>query len=125
MAAPYDIKNARSWSGTPLSLYSALNSYDDNDITTLNVSEYHNAFNTRANALRHCDLKESLKSGHLISKLGPSAMNPLNSALLHAHCNKKDYDVLFEFGGFQPKDSLPPYYVYTDSSHDVKLDYFR
>lgn len=125
MAAHYDIKNARSWSGTPLSLYSALNSYDDNDITTINVSEYHNAFNIRANALKHCDLKESLKSGHLISKLGPSAMNPLNSALLHAHCYKKDFDVLLEFGGFQPKDSLPPYYVYTDSSHDLKLDYFN
>ncbi len=125
MAAPYDIKNARSWSGTPLSLYSELNSYDDNDITTLNISQYHNAFNIRLNALKHCDLKESFKSRSLVSKLGPSAMNPLNSKLLFEHCNKKDFDVLLEFGGFQPKDSLPPYYVYTDSSHDLKLDYFN
>ncbi len=124
MAAPYDIKNARSWSGTPLSLYSAMNSYDENEITTLDLSEYHNAFNVRMNALKHFDFKESVKAKHLISKFGPSAMNSLNSKLLHTHCSKKDFDVLLEFGGFQPKDSLPPYYVYTDSSHDLKLDYF-
>ena len=52
-------------------------------------------------------------------------MNPVNSKNLSIHCNKKDYDILFEFGGFLPNKKLPPYYVYTDSSHDIKLDYYN
>ncbi len=125
MAAPYDIQNKLSWSGTPLSLYSALNEYPNNEITTLTLSDYHNKLNLSINALKHCDIKASVKAKRVVSKLGPSAMNPLNSKILHQHCSKNDFDALIEFGGFQPNKNLPPYYVYTDSSHDLKLDYLN
>ena len=125
MAAAFDIKNKSSWSGTPLSLYSALSGYKTNDIETINLSLYHNVFNTRINAIKNCDIKESVKNKCWVSKLGPSAMNPLNSKLLHEKCSKKDFDVLIEFGGFQPHKKLPPYYIYTDATHDLKLDYFK
>lgn len=125
MAATFDIQNQLSWSGTPLSLYSAFKNYDENDIETINLSSYHNALNIHINALKNCDINKSLKSKHLVSKLGPSAMNPLNSKILHKNCSKKDFDVLIEFGGFQPHKDLPPYYIYTDATHDLKLDYLK
>ena len=125
MAAPFDIKNKMSWSGTPLSLYLALNSMDENEVTTLNLSDYHTPMNTKLNMLSHCDIKSSIKSRTAISKLGPSVMNPLNSKLIHKLCSKNDYDAVIEFGGYQPADSLPPYYIYTDSSHDMAIDYYN
>ena len=60
MAAAFDIKNKLSWSGTPLSLFSALSGYKTNDIETVNLSLYHNVFNTRINAIKNCDIKESI-----------------------------------------------------------------
>ncbi|MBQ8783438.1 MAG: glycosyltransferase family 4 protein [Clostridia bacterium] len=125
MAAPYDIKDRLSWSGTPLSLYSALSDFSENEVTTLKLSDYHTQINTKINMLSHCDVKNSIKNRALTSKLGPSVMNPLNSKILRKHCNKNDYDALIEFGGFQPSDNLPPYYVYTDASHDLALDYYN
>lgn len=124
MAASFNIKNELSWSGTPFSLYSKLNEYENSNIETLNLSSYHNFFNVRINAFKNCDIKESLKHRKFVSKLGPSALNPLNSKILHKKCSKFDYDVLIEFGGFQPHKKLPPYYIYTDATHDLKLDYF-
>lgn len=125
LAAPYDIKNPRSWSGTPRSLYTGLCSVKENEIDAINLSEYHTDSLKKKNILSHIDLKRSIKSGHMISKLGPACFNPLNSRLLNEICGEKEYDVLIEFGGFQPGKNLPPYYVYTDSSHDMALDYYR
>lgn len=124
MAAPYDIKNPRTWSGTPCSLYNGLCDIKDNTIDTINLSEYHTDSLKKKNLFSHIDLKRTIKEKHPISKLGPSVMNPLNSKLLNNICKEKDYDVLIEFGGFQPGENLPPYYIYTDSSHDMVLDYY-
>ncbi|MBR6635766.1 MAG: glycosyltransferase family 4 protein [Clostridia bacterium] len=124
MAAPYDITNSKSWSGTPLSLYSAMKEIDGNDITPFDISKYHNYFNVRANILRHLDVTDSFRSKSFVSKLGPSAMNPLNSKILNKHCASTHYDAVLEFGGFLPQKNVTPYFIYTDSSNDVKLDYF-
>ena len=124
MAAPYDITNSKAWSGTPLSLYSAMKDVDGNDITPFDISKHHNYFNIRATTLKYLDLKSSIKEKTFISGLGPSAMNPLNSKILDKHCASNHYDAVLEFGGFLPKKNVNPYYIYTDSSNDVKLDYF-
>lgn len=124
MAATYDIQNSRSWSGTPYSLYSALSSIDTNEMTTLNLSQYHTAWNTKMNMLRHTDLRSSLKNRGRVSKLGLSEMNALNSSILQKRCQAKDYDVLLELGGFFSGKGMPPYYVYSDASHDLSLDYY-
>lgn len=125
MAAPYDINNKRSWSGTPWSLYNGLLSFDENEIETVNLSQYHTDEQIKKNIKSHLDIRRSIKQRHPVSKLGPAYMNPLNSRILSDFCAEKSYDVLIEFGGFQPHKNLPPYYIYTDSSHDMALDYYR
>lgn len=125
MAAAYNIKNNRSWSGTPLSLYLAMTKNSSAQIDTLDLTEFQTLLQLRINAIKYCDISESIRTKTVVSKLGPSALNPVNSKILSSHCSKKDYDVLFEFGGFLPHKNLPPYYVYTDSSHDLKLDYYK
>lgn len=124
MAAVYDIRNPRSWSGTPYSLYKAMSAIDENEITTIRLSDYHTQRNLKQNMLRNTDIKESLHAHGRVSKLGMSDQNPLNSALLQKHCRKEDFDALLEFGGFLPGKNLPPYYIYSDSSHDLALDYY-
>lgn len=125
MAAAYDIKNKSSWSGTPLSLYNALNQYDDTDITTVNLSEFRTPIKVKLDAIANCDIKKSLHQKHLVSKFGPSANNPLNSENLNKFCKNHEFDAVFEFGGFVGKKGFPKYYVYSDSSHDMKLDYYN
>ena len=124
MAAPYDVTDPRSWSGTPYSLYRTL-CETDNEITTLDLSAYHTKAAQRRSTLRYLDVAASLKARTPVSKIGMSAMNPLNSSILHAHCRKGDCDVLLELGGFLPGKDLPPYYIYTDASHDLSLDFYR
>lgn len=125
MAAPYDIKNPKSWSGTPWSLYDGLCAFDGNTIETINLAEYHTDRLVKKNLYSNLDFKRSIKERHPVSKLGPAWMNPLNSRLLDGICAEKDYDVLIEMGGFLPGKNLPPYYIYTDSSHDMSIDYFN
>lgn len=125
MAAPYDIRNKRSWSGTPWSLYDGLCSFDGNTVEAINLTEYHTDKLKKKNLYEHLDVKRSIKDRHPVSKLGPAWMNPLNSRILDGICAEKDYDVLIEMGGFQPGRNMPPYYVYTDSSHDMALGYFE
>lgn len=125
MAAPYDIKNRRSWSGTPSSLYNEICSVEGNTVETINLSDYHTDSLKKKNIFSHLDVARSIKMKHPMSKLGPAWLNPLNSKLLNDICGKNEYDVLIEFGGFQPGNNLPPYYVYTDSSHDMVLDYYN
>ena len=86
MAAPYDIKNKMSWSGTPLSLYTALNNYKENTVKTINLSDYHTNFAVKKNLFSHLDLKKSAENKYPVSKLGPSVMNPLNSKILNKIC---------------------------------------
>ena len=124
LAAVYDITDSRSWSGTPYSLYRTLRE-TGNEITTLNLSDDHTTAAIRKNMLKHLDWRQTLRSGTPVSKLGFAEMNPLNSSILHAHCRKEEYDVLLEFGGFLPGKNLPPYYIYSDSSHDLSLDFYR
>lgn len=124
MAAVYDITDSRSWSGTPYSLYRSL-CETDNTITTLNLSDDHTASAKRKNMLKNLDWRRSLKAKTPVSKLGFSKMNPLNSEILHRRCRKEEYDVLLEFGGFLPGKDLPPYYIYSDASHDLSLDFYR
>ncbi len=124
MAAAFDIRNARSWSGTPYSLFCALDALPQTEIDTLDLSALHTGVLLRRNTLRHLDVARTLREKKAVSKLGVSRMNPLNSSLLRKHCSKDDYDVLLEFGGFLPSKDLPPYYVYTDSSHDLSLDFY-
>lgn len=125
MAAPYDITNSKSWSGTPLSLYSAMREIDGNEITTFDISKHHNYFNVRANILRHLDVADSFRSKSLVSKLGPSAMNPLNSRILAKHCASAQYDAVLEFGGYLPHEKILPYYIYTDSTNDARLSFYH
>ncbi len=124
MAAAFDIRDARSWSGTPYSLFCALDAFPQNEIDTLDLSALHTDAAKRRNTLRHLDVVRTLRERRAVSRVGMSRMNPLNSSLLRKNCSRNDYDVLLEFGGFQPSDGLPPYYVYTDSSHDLSLDFF-
>ncbi len=125
MAASYDIKNKSSWSGTPWSVYEGLCGYDGNEIDTVNLSDYHTEQLIRKNIFQHLDVKRSIKEKNPVSKLGPAVMNPLNSKIINKICKNSDYDVLIEFGGFLPGKNLPPYYIYTDSSHDMALDYYN
>lgn len=125
IAAPYDVKSPKVWSGTPRSLYNALCSYENNEINDINLSDYHTSKLEKKNLLNSLDIKNTIIKRSPVSKLGPSVMNPLNSRILHDICKKKSYDVLFEFGGFLPCEHLPPYYIYTDSSHDMSLDYYK
>ena len=124
MAAVYDIQDPKSWSGTPYSLYRTLCG-SGNEITTMNLSDWHTASAERRNLFRHLDVARSIKMRAPVSKLGFSKMNPMNSEILHQHCRKDDYDVLLEFGGFLPGKDLPPYYIYSDASHDLSLDFYR
>lgn len=125
MAAPYDIKNNMSWSGTPLSLYTALSDYKENTVKTINLSDYHTNFAVKKSLFSHLDFKKSIENKYPVSKLGPSVMNPLNSKILNKICKNDDADVLIEFGGFVTNKDLPPYYVYTDASHDLSLDFYK
>ncbi|MGN1169324.1 MAG: glycosyltransferase family 4 protein [Acutalibacteraceae bacterium] len=125
MASHYDIKNKRTWSGTTLSLYNALNEYDENDITAINLSQYRTNAQIKLSAAANCDILKSIKQRQIVSKLGPSANNPLYSKILNKLCKGQGYDAVLEFGGFKAQKNFPPYYVYSDSSHDMKLDYFN
>lgn len=125
MASHYDIKNKRTWSGTTLSLYNALNEYEENDITAMNLSQYRTSAQIKLSAAANCDILQSIKQRQIISKLGPSANNPLYSKILNKLCKGQGYDAVLEFGGFKAKKDFPPYYVYSDSSHDMKLDYYN
>lgn len=125
MAAAFDIKNNKSWSGTPLSLYNGLCNYEDNEIETINLAEYHTDKLIKKNIIDYISVKKSIKARHPVSKLGPAFMNPLNSRILNDVFREKDSDVLIEFGGFLPGDNLPPYYVYTDASHDMSIDFYE
>lgn len=124
MAAVFDVRDARSWSGTPYSLFQALGALPGSTIDTLDLSALQTDAAIRRNDLRHMDVLRSLREKRPVSRLGVSRMNPLNSALLRKHCSKNDYDALLEFGGFLPSKGLPPYYIYTDSSHDLSLDFY-
>lgn len=125
MAAPYDIKNPRSWSGTPLSLYTALDKSGRAEVETVDLSAGHTPWNIKFNAAVYGDIARTLKIRSYVSKLGLSGMNPLNSRLLAKHCKEHPCDALLEFGGFKPSAGLPPYYIYTDTSHDTTLEYVR
>lgn len=125
MVAPYNIKNNMSWSGTPLSLYNALKNCEENIVSTVNLSEYYTDFRVKTNLLSHLDIKRTIVEHNPVSKLGPSIMNPLNSRILNKICKNDDADVLIEFGGFVTNKDMPPYYVYTDASHDLALDYYK
>ena len=124
MAAPYDVTDPLSWSGTPLSIYQTLNRQPGVEVTPLNLSTFYTPQNERANLLRHLDLKQSLKAKSLVSRLGPAALNPLNSQILNEQVGAGDYDVLLELGGYRKTGDLPPYFVYTDASHDLTLDFY-
>ncbi|MBQ6554523.1 MAG: hypothetical protein IJL89_04760, partial [Firmicutes bacterium] len=125
MPAAFDVKNPRSWSGTPLSLYNALSDFSGVEISTVDLSSMHNKMNETVSVIKHIDLSFSKKTGVLKSKLGPSAMNPLNSGLLNKYLKSNQFDVLIEFGGFVPGKNTPPYYVYTDSSRDMEIDFYK
>ena len=125
MASHYDIENKRTWSGTTLSLYNALNEYEENDITAINLSQYCTPAKIRLSAAANCDILQSIKQRQIVSKLGPSANNPLYSKILNKLCKGQGYDAVLEFGGFKAQKDFPPYYVYSDSSHDMKLDYYN
>ena len=125
MASHDDVTDPLSWSGTPLSVYQTMSRQPGVSVTPLNLSAYHTAKNERANLLRHLDIGQLLKTRSLASRLGPAAMNPLNSRILNEQVGAADYDVLFEFGGFRKTGELPPYFVYTDASHDLTLDYYE
>ncbi|MBR3095731.1 MAG: hypothetical protein IKH12_09095, partial [Clostridia bacterium] len=125
MAAPYDVTDPLSWSGTPLSVYQTLNRQPGVEVTPLNLSDYHTPQNERANLLRHLDVKQTLKAKSLVSRLGPAAMNPLNSQILNEQVGAGNYDVLLELGGYRKTGDLPPYFVYTDASHDLTLDFYE
>ncbi len=123
VAAPYDVTDPLSWSGTPLSVSQTMSRQPGVQVTPLNLSAYYTPRNERANLLRYLDIKQFIKTRSLVSKLGPAAMNPLNSRILNEQVHAGDYDVLFEFGGYRKTSDLPPYFVYTDASHDLTLDF--
>ena len=125
MASPYDVTDPLSWSGTPLSVYRTMSCQPGVEVTPLNLSAFHTPQNERANLLRHLDVKQLLKTRAPASRLGPAAMNPLNSRILNEQVSAGDYDALFEFGGFRQLGDLPPYFVYTDASHDLTLDFYE
>ncbi len=124
MAAPYEIKNPRSWSGTPLSLYHHISKLND-DVYTLNLSQLHTPLSQNLNTLKFLDAKAFLKDRQIRSKLGPASMNPLNSKLYSSFVKDNDFDAIIQFGGFKQKNCNTPYYVYTDASHDLKLRFYR
>ena len=107
MASHYDIKNKRTWSGTTLSLYNALNEYEENDITAINLSQYRTPAKIRLSAAANCDILQSIKQRQIVSKLGPSANNPLYSKILNKLCKGQGYDAVLEFGGFKAKKDFP------------------
>ena len=125
MAAPYDVTDAKSWSGTPRSVYQTLRAIPQNQVTALDLSAFHTPGAIRRSRLQYLAPIASLKAHAAVSRLGTAYMNPLNSSILRAHCSRAEYDVLLEFGGFMPSADLPPYYIYTDSSHDLSLDFYE
>lgn len=125
MPAPYDVTNPRSWSGTPLSLYSAMSKINGNEVTPLDLSSFQTQSDIRINTLKNLDFKSTFKNKALISKLGPASKNPLNSKYLKNYCNGKSFDAILQLGGFKKSDGMPPTFVYSDSSYDLKLDYYK
>ena len=121
MAAAYDIKKQSSWSGTPWSLWNGLCGIDGFEIETINLSDYHTERDKKRNIFSNLDLKASIKQRAPVSKLGPAVMNPLNSRILSEICEKNDFDAVIQFGGFRMTGTSVPYYIYTDSSHDMSL----
>lgn len=124
MASSQDITDPRSWSGTPYSLYCALQAYPQNEITTVNLAAYRTPFSERVNMLQHLDLTASLHARKPVSRLGVASLNPLHSSILRRIVRHSDADVLLEFGGFMPSSDFPPYYIYSDSTHDLSLDFY-
>ena len=125
MAAAFDVKNKMSWSGTPLSLYNALCGITGNEIETVSLDTMRTSQSEAAYVLKYLDIPLSIKNKGIKSKLGPSAMNPLNSSLLNKYLKSKSYDAVIEFGGFVPDKNTPPYYIYTDSSRDMEIDFYK
>ena len=91
MAASYDIKNPRSWSGTPYSLYKTLSSYKDNEISDINLNDYHTNTNVGINMIKNISLSQSIKQRKYVSKAGLSTTNSLNSKILESYCKKKNF----------------------------------
>lgn len=124
MVSSHEINDPRAWSGTPYSLYCALRDYPNNEIETVDLSAYHTAASKRLHAVRHLDLVRSLRAHAPVSRLGLAYENPLNSSILHRVVKHSDADVVLELGGYMPSKHFPPYYIYSDSTHDLLLDFY-
>lgn len=125
IAAPYDVRNPRSWSGTPFSLWSALKRFDDAEIDCINLSDYYTFFNQRLHYIQSTDWKASFKKKARVSKYGVSELNPLHSRLLEKHCAHHQYDAVLEMGGYRTGKLMPARYIYSDSTHDMALDFYE
>lgn len=125
MVAPYDILNPLSWSGSPLSLYSfikKLNAFEE--ISTINLSDYIKDKDRKHFLYKNIDLLSTIKNKSLVTKSGSSTFSDVYAYAL----NKKvstllKGDVMLQLGGFKVSDNIP-YYIYSDSLHDMKLWYY-
>ncbi|MCR5485600.1 MAG: glycosyltransferase family 4 protein [Clostridiales bacterium] len=124
LAAAYDVTSPDTWSGTPYSLYKKL-CETDNDITPLNLLDHYSDFKRRYYMLKYMDPLRTIKEKGYASKIKYARKIPLNSDILHKQCKRKDFDVLIEFSGYLPGKDLPPYYIYSDCSHDLSLDFLK
>lgn len=124
IAANYDVKNQSAWSGTPWSLWNGLCGVEDFEIETINLSIYHTERDIKKNILKNLDIKASIKQRAPVSKLGPALKNPLNSRILSEICRKSNFDAVIQFGGYRMTGTSVPYYIYTDSSHDMSLRFY-
>ncbi|MDR3314276.1 MAG: glycosyltransferase family 4 protein [Oscillospiraceae bacterium] len=124
LAAPYDITDPAAWSGTPFSLHSALLAQaGQHTVATVNVAALlpSGGRAEQLALLRGLDVGESLRRRTPVSHAGTAWRNPMQSKALCRWLQQEKPDVLLQFGGYRTKASGIPYFIYSDSTHELSI----
>jgi len=125
-AAAYDVKNPKMWSGTPYSLYRALETCGRLEtLTDIDLSKHISEKDKKINQYKNLDLPATLKSRQFTAKAGAAVNNIVNSRALNSVLPGLNMDALLQIGGFKIDKPHLPYFVYSDATHDMTLDYYK
>jgi glycosyltransferase involved in cell wall biosynthesis len=125
LAAGYEIADPRAWSGTPLSLYTALQATAEGDeIVTVNAAVLPGGAPQKP-PLTQIDIRASLQRRQLLTKARDAWRNPARSRALNRWLAAEKPDALLQFGGFRTAASGIPYFVYSDSTHELSERFGR
>ena len=125
-AAAYDVKNPNMWSGTPYSLFCALqDSGRLAALTDIDLSKAVTEKDRKINYYKNLDLTATVKNRQPTVKTGAAVNNIVNSRALNKLLQSLQLDALLQIGGFSIENPKLPYYIYGDATHDMTLDYYN